>query len=190
MPSIIQTDTLKDSSGSKTLATLSSSAVTLHDDVVLPSGSISNYVGQTTTISAQQHLDSTYTTVTGSLISSYTPTTGADKVFYSVNLRMSHDGDTRGIPMFIPFLDGSALNQKQGFAIDTNTGQASFGDYIYYHTIIDASGWTSGKNVELKAREYSGSFQVKLHNNSNFFNTSNSESVVFNDVYALIYSIM
>ena len=103
---------------------------------------------------------------------------------------MSHDGDTRGIPMFIPFLDGSALNQKQGFAMDTNTGQSAFGDLVYYHTIIDASGWTSGKNVELKAREYSGIYQVKLHTNGNYFDTGGTESVVFNNVYATIYSIM
>jgi len=190
MSSEIKADLIKDKSGTKTLATLSSSAVTLHDDVVLPSKTISNYIAQTTTISGSQHLSTTYTTVTGSLISSYTPTTGADKVFYSVNLRMSHDGDTRGIPLFIPFLDGSALNQKQGFAMDTNVGQSSFGDLVYYHTIIDASGWTSGKNVELKAREYSGIYQVKLHTNGNFLDTSGSESVVYNDVYAVIYSIM
>tara|TARA_Y100000114_G_scaffold133569_1_gene133109 strand:- start:711 stop:1283 length:573 start_codon:yes stop_codon:yes gene_type:complete len=190
MPSDLQVDNIKDASATKTLATLSSSAVTLHDDVVLPSKTITNYIAQTTTISAQQELTNTYQTVTGSLISSYTPTTGADKVFYSVNLRMSHDGDTRGIPMFIPFLDGSALNQKQGFALDTDTGTTSFGDYIYYHTIIDASGWTSGKNVELKAREYSSSYQMRLHRNGNFYDTSGSESVVYNDVYAVIYSIM
>lgn len=36
MSSEIRTDLIKDKSNTKTLATLSSSAVTLHDDVVLP----------------------------------------------------------------------------------------------------------------------------------------------------------
>ena len=36
MPSVIQADLLKDASATKTLATLSSSAVTLHDDVTFP----------------------------------------------------------------------------------------------------------------------------------------------------------
>ena len=74
--------------------------------------------------------------------------------------------------------------------MDTNVGQASFGDYIHWHTIIDASGWTSGKNVELKAREYADIYEGKLHNNNNFFDASGSEAVVYNDVYAIIYSIM
>jgi hypothetical protein len=40
MPSVIQADLLKDASATKTLATLSSSAVSLHSDVVFPSGHI------------------------------------------------------------------------------------------------------------------------------------------------------
>ena len=40
MPSVIQADLLKDVSANKTLATLSSSAVTLHSDVTFPAGHI------------------------------------------------------------------------------------------------------------------------------------------------------
>ena len=200
MPSDLQVSNIRDLTNANSAISIASDGqvtiaqnnptIQLGSNTTFPTGTITNYIAQTTTISGSQHLSTTYTTVTGSLISSYTPTTGADKVFYSVNLRMSHDGDTRGIPLFLPFLDGSALNQKQGFAMDTNVGQSSFGDLIYYHTIIDASGWTSGKNVELKAREYSGIYQVKLHTNGNFFDTSGNESVVYNNVHAVIYSIM
>ena len=50
MPSVIQADLLKDASSSKTLATLSSSAVTLHTDVTVPAsigGSI-HYISKAT----------------------------------------------------------------------------------------------------------------------------------------------
>jgi hypothetical protein len=40
MPSVIQADLLKDASATKTLATLSSSAVTLHNDVTFPAGHV------------------------------------------------------------------------------------------------------------------------------------------------------
>ena len=42
MPSVIQADLLKDASATKTLATLSSSAVTLHSDVTFPTGKLIN----------------------------------------------------------------------------------------------------------------------------------------------------
>ena len=159
-------------------------------NVTFPTGTITNYIAQTTTISSAQALTTTYTTVTGSLISSYTPTTGASKVFYSVNLRISHADDGRQISMFIPFLDGSPLNVKQGFSLDTNTSATSFGDYVTYYTLISTSGWTSGKDVELKARDYSTIYDAPLHRNTNFFDTSNSEAINLNDVYTIIYSIM
>ena len=50
MPSVIQADLLKDASSTKTLATLSSSAVTLHTDVTVPAsigGSI-HYISKAT----------------------------------------------------------------------------------------------------------------------------------------------
>lgn len=191
MSSEIRTDLIKDKSNTKTLATLSSSAVTLHDDVVLPSGSISNYIGLTTAISSAQALSDTYTTVTGSLISSYIPTTGASKVYYSITLKISHsNNDSRGIASFIPFLDSSALANETGFSMDTNTGESSFDDYVNFYTLISASGWTSGKNVEIKARRYDHNYETQLHYNANFRHTDGSESVVYNKVNTVIYSIM
>ena len=190
MGSTLKVDNIVGTSGTSAPITLSGDTATLGSGVTFPTGTITNYIAQTTTISSAQELTTTYTTVTGSLISSYTPTTGASKVFYSVNLRISHDGDTRGIPMFIPFLDGSALNVKQGFSLDTNASATAFGDYVTYYTLISTSGWTSGKDVELKAREYSSSYDSQLHRNTNFFDTSNSEAVNLNDVNTIIYSIM
>ena len=40
--SVLQVNSIKDSSDTKTLATLSNSTVTLHDDVLLPAGSVKN----------------------------------------------------------------------------------------------------------------------------------------------------
>tara|TARA_S200002703_G_C3795894_1_gene245715 strand:+ start:2110 stop:2682 length:573 start_codon:yes stop_codon:yes gene_type:complete len=190
MSSEIRTDLIKDKSNTKTLATLSSSAVTLHDDVVLPSGSISNYIGQTTQPSGEQLLTINYATITGALISSYTPTTGASKVFYSINVRTYHVDDNRGIASFMLFLDGVNQGAESGFTVDCSTA-TSFGDYITYHTLISTSGWTSGKNVELKARVYSDSYNVGLHRNANHHaQDGGSDSVMYNKVHTIIYSIM
>ena len=171
----------------------SNPTITLGSNATFPSGTITNYIANTTTITGAQTLDNTLTTVTGSLISSYTPTTGASKVYYQVNLKIGHDGDVRGISTFVPFLDGSALNDKTGFSMDTHVGYGSFGDYVTFYALISASGWTSGKNVELKAREYSSTYQMQLHLNGNFKNSSGdavNAITVYNDVNTVIYSIM
>ena len=192
MASTIKTNNITGFSGGAGSApiTLSGDTATLGSGVTFPTGTITNYIAQTTTISSAQTLTTTYTTVTGSLISSYTPTTGASKVFYSVNLRISHADDGRQISMYIPFLDGSPLDVKKGFSLDTNTSATSFGDYVTYYTLLDTTGWTSGKDVELKARDYSTTYDAQLHRNTNFFDTSNSEAINLNDVNTIIYSIM
>ena len=82
-------------------------------------------VTQTTTTTGRQDLTDTYTAVTGSLVSSYTPTTGASSVYYSVNLQINN-GDSRGICNFIPYLDGTQQGQKKGFSLDLNIVSWSF----------------------------------------------------------------
>ena len=59
------------SGGTSPPITLSGDAATLGSTVTFPTGTITNYIAQTTTISSAQALTTTYTTVTGSLISSY-----------------------------------------------------------------------------------------------------------------------
>ena len=201
MPSDLQVSNIRDLTNANSAISIASDGqvtiaqnnptIQLGSNTTFPTGTITNYIAQTTTINSEQQLDSNFTTVTGSLISSYTPTTGASKVYYQVNLRFSHDAaDVRGIATFIPFLDGGALSNETGFSTDTEVGYGSFGSYITFYALISASGWTSGKNVELKAREYNSDFQVRLHLNGNFTQTNGANTTVYNDVNVIIYSIM
>ena len=163
---------------------------TIGSGATFPSGTITNYIGQTTQPSGEQLLTTSYATITGALISSYTPTTGASKVFYSVNFRTNHVDDNRGIASFMLFVDGVSQGAESGFVVDNSTA-TSFGQYILYHTLISTTGWTSGKNVELKAREYSSSYDVRLHRNPNHHQQDGgTDSVRYNKVHATIYSIM
>ena len=162
-------------------ATISSSAT-------FPTGTITNLVTQTTTTTGIQELTDTYTAVTGSLVSSYTPTTGASSVYYSVNF-IIQNLDTRGICSFIPFLDGTQQGQKKGFSHDRSTGVID-SDYVHYFTTFSTSGWTSGKDIELRARRYSNSYDVRLNVAYNFHDTGSTASEQYINVVTIVYSIM
>jgi len=163
---------------------------TINSNTTFPAGTITNYVSQTTQPSGAQLLTTAYATITGALISSYTPTLGASKVYYSVNVRTNHADDSRGIASFMLFIDGVSQGGESGFSVDNNTN-VTFGQYITYHTLISTSGWTSGKNVELKARVYSDSYNVQLHYNPNHHQQDGgTDSIRYNKVHTIIYSIM
>ena len=168
--------------------TLSGDTATLGSGVTFPSGAITNLVTQTTTTTGRQDLTDTYTAVTGSLVSSYTPTTGASSVYYSVNLQINN-GDSRGICNFIPYLDGTQQGQKKGFSLDRQSSTQD-GDNVHYFTTFSTSGWTSGKNIELRARRYSSDYDVFLHTAANFYDTGSTPSEIYIDVITIVYSIM
>ena len=168
--------------------TLSGDTATMGSSVTFPTGTITNLVTQTTTTTGIQTLTDTYTAVTGSLVSSYTPTTGASSVYYSVNF-IIQNLDTRGICSFIPFLDGTQQGQKKGFSHDRSTGVID-SDYVHYFTTFSTSGWTSGKNIELRARRYSSSYDVRLNVAYNFTDTGGTHSEQYINVVTIVYSIM
>ena len=200
MPSDLQVSNIRDLTNANSAISIASDGqvtisqnnptLTLGSNATFPTGTITNYVSQTTQPTGAQTLTTAYATITGALISSYTPTSGASKVFYSVNVRTAHGDDSRGIGSFMLFIDGAGQGGETGFSVDNNT-TTTFGQYIYYHTLISASGWTSGKNVELKARDYSSSYDIQLHYNPNHHQQDGGgDSIRYNQVHAIIYSIM
>ena len=89
MSSEIKADLIKDKSGTKTLATLSSSAVTLHDDVTFPSGKIIKSYGDKTQYSdtlTTSSGDNTLTTIGMSL----TGVTSGNKLLLIFNGNLGH----------------------------------------------------------------------------------------------------
>ena len=163
---------------------------TIGSSATFPSGTITNYVYQTFQPTGTQVLDTNYQDISGALIQSYTPTAGASQVYYSVNVRTSHGNDNRGIGSFTLFLDGVGQGGETGFSVDNDTS-TTFGQYITYRTLISTSGWTSPKDVVLKARDYSSSYDVQLHYNPNHHEQSGgTDAIRYNKVYTIIYSIM
>ena len=163
---------------------------TIGSDATFPSGTITNYVSQTTQPTGTQTLTTRYQDVLGARIQSYIPTAGASKVYYSVNVRTSHTDDSRGIGSFQLYLDDVAQGGESGFSTDNNTS-TSFGQYITYHTLISTSGWVGAKDVVLRARDYSTSYDVLLHYNPNHHQQDDgTDSIRYNKVHTIIYSIM
>ena len=130
MPSVIQADLLKDATSTKTLATLSSSAVTLHSDVSFPAG----HVIQTTFNSY-----STQTSITGSggtytstgLVGTITPTSTSNKLLITVGLQMMIG------------------NGYGSFSLRLN---ASDGGVVYTDNNTNAHYWSTGTTVNFRGR--------------------------------------
>ena len=126
MSSEIRTDLIKDKSNTKTLATLSSSAVTLHNDVALPSGTMCGFTETTTTPTSSQGEDLSYTTMTGSSVD-YTPATGSSFVVYDYTTCFTGK-DGNPLITFKFMYDGAEVaNTNHGTYQAWNDGDAGLG---------------------------------------------------------------
>ena len=84
MPSDLQVDNIKDGSATKTLATLSSSAVTLHSDVTFPAGHVIQTVNNTSTSQFNVGAHSTSQFATSGFNCSITPKTTTSKILITL----------------------------------------------------------------------------------------------------------
>ena len=200
MPSIIQTDTLKDGSGTKTLADYSSSAWSWGANV--PKGSVieqfcspcdgSSITVQSGTYTVQnvtsvQDLNyPDYADLTGSVID-YTPPTGAQTVLYNFTFHFSRADDGHNIGHFRLYLDNDSGTETEVTNFRTTIGshtevEGRFSFNWAFHiggSDNDATGrrdtWTSARTIKVKAREYGGSNEGKLHQTFYFDNSTSSQ---------------
>ena len=84
MPSVIQADLLKDASATKTLATLSSSAVTLHSDVTFPAGHVVGHKTITVTQTTQVTSSGSFSELDTDLRLTYTAKSSSNKLLFYV----------------------------------------------------------------------------------------------------------
>ena len=141
--------------------------------VVVQSGSYTM-----TNVVSTQNGSTTYTTVTGSSIS-YTPPTGTKRVYYRFWYHYDVT-ENSGISHHIMQIDGtevygSANNVASNYA-STNWHHACFPISVEYTINCDASStsatagqftsWTSAKTLRVQYREYSGSYESRLHANT------------------------
>jgi len=156
-------DSIKDASNTKTLATLSSSLVTLHSDVVFPTGMIRKVESTQT---------SAYSATTNSYVDIFTDvqltTTGANKILVI--------GNINGIVVFdanagIQFnlTDGSSSIQTltTKYGLGSNSADDPNGSFSFQHLTGVLSASTQYTfNVEFKNSVNSSSVRVSGDSNS------------------------
>ena len=141
--------------------------------VVVQSGSYTM-----TNVTSTQNGSNSYATVTGSSID-YTPPTGTKRVYYRFWYHYDVT-ENSGISHHIMQIDGtdvygSANNVASNYA-STNWHHACFPISVEYTINCDASStsaaagqftsWTSAKTLRVRYREYSGSYESRLHQNT------------------------
>ena len=141
--------------------------------VVVQSGSYTM-----TNVTAAQNGSNTYTAVTGSSID-YTPPAGTKRVYYRFWYHYDVT-ENSGISHHIMQIDGtdvygSANNVASNYA-SSNWHHACFPISVEYTIDCDASStsatdgqftsWTSAKTLRVAYREYSGSYESRLHANT------------------------
>ena len=196
MPSDLQVDNIKDASATKTLATLSSSAVTLHSDITFPAKTVVGYEKNTTAISGVQNGSLTYTDITGSSIT-YTPTTGASYIVYECSF-IYNSAYTDGLGAFRFLIDGSVTKNQDMYAVFFPGTSGQYGSIRSVHRMIySASGWTSDKAVKMQFRGYNAhgsANSIRLHLNEYDYLTGDGSVMGstdrYTDVDVTIYSVM
>tara|TARA_R100000353_G_scaffold113761_1_gene81422 strand:+ start:891 stop:1469 length:579 start_codon:yes stop_codon:yes gene_type:complete len=156
MPSDLQVDNIKDKSATKTLATLSSSAVTLHSDVTFPAGTIINYkfvqigVAELSGTYTRFNVLSAATSTQGLqvLTTSFTPKSDNSKIFCQAQLFVQEDNNNTDLAIAALFVDTTNLSQQQ------NNDRSITGNFE--HVVATLSGEftnssTTAKTIQIRA---------------------------------------
>ena len=191
MSSEIKANSIQDKTGTRTLASDSGSAWSWGANV--PKGSVIEQFASpcdgsaitvqsgtytVATVTGVQNLDSPdYATITGSNIT-YTPPSGTQTVIYQFQFIVRPDS-SNAIAHYKLFIGGTEVSDQA-----YNTGAEHYLSTVVsishaFHiggSTNNATGrqatWTSGKEILIKAREYGGSNEVKLHTTNLFDGTS------------------
>ena len=177
----LQTNSLKDKTGTRTLASDSGSAWSWGSGI--PKGSVieqfaspcdgssitvqsGTYTIQT--VSGVQSMTEAFEPITGSSIT-YTPPTGTARVIYEFTFQHSY-ADARPMYSIKYSIGGTEVTNARRF-IDGETSLQGFVTFRWVHNIggsdTSATGrvatWTSGKVMKLEAREYNADQEGQLH---------------------------
>ena len=152
----------KDSSNDFTLDVGSGGTIsqgTLGASVVLPQGTMCGFTETTTTPSAQQGQDTTYTTLTGSSVD-YTPVSGSSFVVYEYQFGFT-GRDNNPLLYWQSYYDGSVIaNMDSGFFhtwADANAGS------LYRQITFTLPSWSGSKNLQIKYKCHNSTYEAKIH---------------------------
>jgi len=122
-------------------------------------------------VTAFQDLTTTYADITGSSIA-YTPPTGTTRVVYEFSYQYSADTIPGTMGHFKFDIDGVEVEDAR-HSIGNHSYE--YGRKVIFRWVIDCAAtaaiadqgaftsWTSAKTLKMTAREYSGSYEVRLH---------------------------
>lgn len=194
MPSTLQVSNIKDLTGSNTGLSIASDGqvtiaqnnptIQLGSNATLPDGTMCGFTETTTTPTATQGTDLSYTTMTGSSVN-YTPVSGSSFVVYSYSYVITNNSS---IPLILYkfFYDGGEIS---------NTNHAHwiyFGDpngglgYKTFTFVLPS--WSGEKNLQVKYRAYNSSYTARIHQSTYSGDASGTD--VFVKTYRTTYSVM
>ena len=183
MGSILKVDNLQNSDGTRTIASDSGTAWSwganapsgmVLEQFLLPCNGSSITVQSGTysseNITAEQTLDSTHTKIGGSLIS-YTPPTGSQIVIYEFGFSYAYS-DSNSIGHFGLHLDSDEVSDHRTTISSQGSSYPAHRVIIRYPFMIGGTAdadsgrvasWTTAKTIQVKGREYSGSYEGRVH---------------------------
>ena len=159
MASTLKVDNIIATDGTTAPITLSGDAATLGSAVTFPAGTMVNFTETTTTPTATQGDDTSFTDLTGSSVD-YTPATGSSFVVYTYQTHMINKDNTPIIHYRL-ILDGSEVaNEKFGHQSNGSDGNSGMGMMFYQFILPSYSG---SKNIHMEYQAYSSSYECRLH---------------------------
>ena len=186
MPSDLQVDNIKDKSATKTLATLSSSAVTLHDDVTFPAGHVIQTVQNTYNSANSQTLSSNQSFQRFTIADSSMPFTGQltnvkanSHVYIQMALTIESANNTSAVDLGTGvgiFRESSAIftprvYQNYWYGMIDTGASINESKQFYHHmniVFIDTSPATGTNNYYAGGITYNNS-SLTIKSDSNFY---------------------
>jgi len=164
--------------------TLSGDTATLGSAVTFPTGHVVKYEHSSTTPSVQYSINS-YIDVTGTSFT-YTPATGASKVFYQTRFVISRASTSESVIAHFKLVhDGSTVDGTRQTIAQPGSSTDFITQIVITHTF---SAWSDSKVTKVQYRQASGSYSSKLHVSEWWDGSSSGNQIL--DVHTFMYSIM
>ena len=179
MPSIIQADQLKSADGNTTY--LSNGTLS---NATLPDGTMCGFTETTTTPTATQGSNLSYTTMTGSSVN-YTPVSGSSFVVYSYSYVITNN-DVSPLILYKFFYDGAEVsNTNHAHLIYLQHTNGALG-YKTFTFVLPS--WSGEKNLQVKYRTYGSTYSARIHQSA--YSGDSSGTDVYVNTYRTTYSVM
>jgi hypothetical protein len=140
-----------------------------------------------TTTTAHQIITSSWVNIEGSAID-YTPASGATKVIYEFNTMFGQYDNYQAFDIKLKLDNADVTNSTLSIGQAFNGGSLKNGETFLVRHIIDASSWSSSKNLVLQTITYGAASNNQAVINASTDSGGSSSSFLYNP-FVLCYSI-